>query len=64
MQCPKCGLTVRVKGTEQRIIKGTVYLVQTMTCDNPKCLNGGKATHEIVYNLATGEREKITDLTG
>ena len=50
MVCPACKLTVRILRTESK--DGGNKLMQQFTCDNPRCRNHKKITHEVTHNLS------------
>lgn len=58
MFCPACNLTVRILKSESR--ENGAKLLQQFTCDNPRCRNYKKVTHEVTHDLGNRGAISIT----
>lgn len=53
--CPKCKTLLRVSASKYVLKDGKLYMVQDLTCRNPKCLNNGTVVKTIKHELPVEE---------
>lgn len=49
--CPKCKTMTRISASRYVIRDGKLFIIQEMTCRNPKCLNDGVVVKTVETEL-------------
>ena len=55
MLCPACKTELRVSASKYVMKDGKLYMVQELTCRNPKCENDGKVVDKVWHELVISE---------